>query len=292
MPLYFVAIRHVPSHEILAQRIVWCGLFLSAVLTLAGRWRDLVRALRSRRVWLMFFATALFLSCNWLIYIHGVTTGQTVETSLGYFINPLLNVALGILFFRERLRPLQAWALALATVGVLDQIVLAGHFPWIALALALSFALYGLLRKMAPADALLGLAIETFVLVLPAGAYLAVFAGRGQLSFGALDWTTDALLVASGVITAVPLLCFGQAARKLRLSTLGFLQYLAPTLQFLLAITVLGEPMDPHRWVSFACIWVALGVYSYDAWRSLRGRRVGAPAGRFLRSLPAVSRTD
>jgi chloramphenicol-sensitive protein RarD len=266
---------------------------LAGLLTALGRWRDLARALRSRAVRLTFLTTALLLSANWLAYIHGVTTGRTVETSLGYFINPLLSVALGMVFFRERLAPLQAWALALATAGVLVQIVTAGHVPWIALTVALSFALYGLLRKTAPADALLGLTIETFFLIAPSAAYLALFAYRGRLVFGTSGLTTDLLLLASGVITAVPLLCFGRAARALRLSTLGFLQYLAPTVQFLLAITVLGEPMDRTRWASFACIWLALAVYSFDAWRgTVNGQSVRDAVGVECLPRPAVSQTD
>jgi chloramphenicol-sensitive protein RarD len=293
MPLYFVAIRHVPSYEILAQRIVWCGLLLTALVTLAGRWGDLAKALRSNRVRLTFLVTAVLLAVNWLAYIHGVTTGRTVETSLGYFINPLLSVALGMAVFRERLRPMQFGALALATVGVLVLVAAAGDVPWIALTVAFSFALYGLLRKTAPADAFLGLTIETYVLVLPSAAYLAVFARRGELIFGSTGLTTDALLVASGAITAVPLLCFGQAAKLLRLSTLGFLQYIAPSAQFLLAITVLGEDMPGYKWKSFALIWAALAVYSWDAWRGLNESRTAArrsAAVRFPR--PAVSRTD
>jgi chloramphenicol-sensitive protein RarD len=204
-----------------------------------------------------------------------------------------LSVALGILVFRERLRPLQVAALVLATVGVLVRVVMTGHFPWIALTVAFSFALYGLLRKTAPADAFLGLSIETFVLVAPATAYLAFFAHRGELVFGSTGLATDALLVASGAITAVPLLCFGQAARKLRLSTLGFLQYLAPSAQFVLAITVLGEQMAVYQWASFALIWVALAVYSLDAVRSLHGSRPLPAVPRTVRlPNPVVSRTD
>ncbi len=292
MPLYFAALRHVPPTEILAQRIVWCGLFLAALLLLTGRWPHLLRALRSRRVFVTFLATSLCLSINWLTYIHGVATRQTVETSLGYFINPLLNVALGMMFFRERLRPLQLAALVVAAAGVLNLVVAAGNVPWIALSLATSFALYGLIRKTAPADAFLGLTIETVILLPPALGFAAYLTVTGRLHLGTDGPATDALLAASGVITAVPLLLFGVAARHLRLSTLGFLQYLAPSAQFLLAITALGEPMAPENWVSFACIWVALAVYSFDVWRGLRQGGASRPANRAApRRRPAVSRT-
>jgi chloramphenicol-sensitive protein RarD len=274
MPLYFAALRAVPAPEILGQRIVWCGLFLVAILTLFGRWPDLLRACRSGVTVRTFLITALLLSLNWLVYIYGVATGQTVETSLGYFINPLLNVALGYVFFRERLRPLQLAAIALALIGVANLVVAAGEFPWIALTLAASFAVYGLLRKTAPADAVVGLSIETFLLLPPACAYVTYLWLTGQLHLGTVDRTTDALLLASGVITAVPLLFFGVAARNLSLSTLGFLQYVAPSAQFVLAITVLGEPMASDRWISFGCIWIALATYSFDTWRALsRSRR-------------------
>jgi chloramphenicol-sensitive protein RarD len=293
MPLYFAALRGVPADEILAQRIVWCGLFLGALLTITGRWADLVRTCRSAVVLRTFLATAVLLSINWLVYIHGVTSGQTVETSLGYFINPLLNVASGFAFFRERLRPLQLFALGLAAIGVLNLVIAAGHFPWIALTIATSFALYGLLRKTAKADALIGLSIETLILLPPAVAYAGFLWATGSLHLGTVDRTTDGLLLASGIITAVPLLFFGVAAQNLRLSTLGFLQYVAPSAQFLLAITVLGESMSLVRWASFLCIWIALAVYSWDTWRGMRqARTIGVPERENLRPEPAVSRID
>jgi chloramphenicol-sensitive protein RarD len=273
MPLYFAALRNVPSYEILAQRIVWCGVFLAGIVTIAGRWPDVSRAVRTPRVIGVFLVTSVLLSINWLVYIHGVTSGQTIETSLGYFINPLLNVALGMMFFRERLRSTQIAAVALAAVGVVNLIVVAGHFPWIALSIALSFAFYGLIRKTAPADALLGLTLESFILLAPAIAFATYLLANGELHLGPGDWRTNGLLLASGVITAVPLLCFGVAAQHLRLSTLGFLQYLAPTGQFLLAVIVLGEEMTRERWISFGCIWTALAVYSFDTWRGLRPAR-------------------
>jgi chloramphenicol-sensitive protein RarD len=276
MPLYFTALRQVPAYEILAQRIVWCAVFLAAIVTAAGRWREVVCGFRSPGVIGLFLVTSVLLSINWLVYIHGVTSGQTIETSLGYFINPLLNVALGVIFFRERLRPTQLAAVALAGVGVLNLVLAAGHFPWIALSIALSFALYGLFRKTAPADALLGLTLESFILLIPAWAYASYLLVNGDLHLGSGDWRTNNLLLASGTITAVPLLCFGVAAQHLRLSTLGFLQYLAPTGQFLLAIIVLGEEMTRERWISFICIWAALAVYSVDTWRGMRQVREAA----------------
>jgi len=281
MPLYFRALKGVPAGEILAQRIIWCSVLLAGLVTLTGRWSDFLRCVGSRKVWTTFSVTAVLLSINWLTYIHGVVTERTVETSLGYFINPLLNVVFGVVLFRERLRPLQAAAVGLATVGVLLLVIAAGEPPWIALTLAFSFALYGVFRKTAPADALLGLTFETLILVVPAVAFAAYLAATSRLHLGP-DLRMDALLLASGAVTAVPLLCFGVAARNLRLSTLGFLQFVAPTTQFLLAVTVMGETVGADRWFSFALIWLALAVYSLDIRRS-----VAATADRRAREKPA-----
>jgi chloramphenicol-sensitive protein RarD len=273
MPLYFVAVREVSAGEILAQRIVWCGLLLIVILTLTGKWDELRARLRTPGVRRTFLLTALLLSVNWLVYIYGVTTRQTVETSLGYFINPLINVVLGVIVLHERLRPGQAAAVVLAALAVGSLVASSGQVPWIALTLGVSFAVYGLLRKRAPVDALLGLSIETFVLAPVALGYLAVLLHRGASAFGQVSRTVDLLLLASGVVTAVPLLCFGQAARQLRLSTLGVLQYLAPTVQFILAVVWLGETVAPEKVRAFVVIWAALAIYSLDSWRALATRR-------------------
>jgi chloramphenicol-sensitive protein RarD len=271
MPLYFWALQGVPPAEILAQRIIWCGLLLIIVMTITGRWPEFAAGLRSRRTWSTFLLTATLLSINWLTYIYGVLNKQTVETSLGYFINPLLNVVFGVVIFHERLRLLQAVAVGLAAIGVLVLVVAADRPPWIALTLAFSFALYGVFRKTAPADALLGLTFETLMLLVPAAVYAIYLAITSQLHFGP-DLRLDGLLAASGAVTAVPLLCFGVAARSLRLSTLGFLQFTAPTVQFLLAVIVMGEVVGPERWFSFMLIWVALGIYSMDIRRAVARR--------------------
>jgi chloramphenicol-sensitive protein RarD len=203
-----------------------------------------------------------------------------------------LNVALGVVFFRERLRPLQFCALGLAVIGVLNLVFAAGQLPWIALTIASSFAVYGLLRKTAPVDAFIGLSIEAFILLPVALAYGAYLGFTRALHLGAIDRTTDGLLLSSGLVTAVPLLLFGVAARNLRLSTLGFLQFLAPTIQFLLAISVLGETMAPEKWASFACIWVALAVYSIDTGRAMQQLRTERAVIRRWQPQPAVSQID
>jgi chloramphenicol-sensitive protein RarD len=273
MPLYFYAVSDVSPGEILAQRIVWCGILLALVLAITGRWREMVERLRTPGVPRTFACTAVLLTINWLAYIYGVTHQRTVETSLGYFINPLLSVLLGMIVLRERLRFGQAVAVLLAAAGVLIPVAAAGEMPYIALTVAVSFALYGLLRKQAPVDALVGLSIETFFLAPYAVAYLGYLLIEGNMALGHSGPTVDALLLASGLITAAPLLWFGKAARLLSLSTLGILQYVAPTMQFVLAVLYLGESVAPTKWVAFALIWAALAIYSIDSWRFARSER-------------------
>jgi chloramphenicol-sensitive protein RarD len=265
MPLYFKAVQAVKPAELLAHRIVWCLLLLAAVLTLWRRWPHLRRCLTDRRVLVLLTASALLVGTNWLIYIHGVSTQRIVQTSLGYFINPLLSILLGLLFFGERLRPWQWLAVALAVAGVGWHLWGVGELPWIALSIAGSFAVYGLVRKVTPVDAVVGLTVETLVLLLPAVAYLAWDASQQTNVFGRGDWQTDALVLASGIVTAVPLLCFGQAARRLRLSTLGFLQYLAPSMQLALGVLLYGEAFNPERAVSFGLIWAGLAVLTVES---------------------------
>jgi chloramphenicol-sensitive protein RarD len=273
MPLYFYAVGEVSPGEILAQRIFWCGVLLAIVLGLTGRWREMVERLRTPGVPRTFACTALLLTVNWLAYIYGVTHQRTVETSLGYFINPLLSVLLGMIVLRERLRFGQAVAVLLAAAGVLIPVAAAADVPKIALTVAVSFALYGLLRKQAPVDALVGLSIETFILAPFAAGYLILLMARGDMALGRSGATVDALLLASGMITAAPLLWFGKAARMLSLSSLGILQYVAPTMQFVLAVLYLGESVAPTKWAAFALIWAALAIYSFDSWRYARSER-------------------
>jgi chloramphenicol-sensitive protein RarD len=273
MPLYFDAVRDVPPGEILAQRIVWCGALLAIALGVTGHWREMIDRLRAPGVPRTFSCTAFLLTTNWLAYIYGVTHGRTVDTSLGYFINPLLSVLLGMFVLRERLRFWQAVAVLLAAAGVLIPVAAAAEVPWIALTVAVSFATYGLLRKQAPVDALVGLSIETLILAPFAAAYLLLLLFQGNMALGSSGATVDALLLASGIITAAPLLWFGKAARMLSLSTLGILQYVAPTMQFVLAVLYLGESVAPTKWAAFALIWAALAIYSFDSWRHARSER-------------------
>jgi chloramphenicol-sensitive protein RarD len=261
LPLYFKALRPVPAVEVLAHRVVWSLLLLSAVLASRSGVRGF--AAPFRRLPLLAATTAL-IATNWLVYIWAVQSGRVLEASLGYFVNPLVNVLLGVVFLGEALSARQRGAVALAGAGVLVLVLRAGAFPWIALVLAASFGLYGLLRKRAAIDPVGGLLAETALLAPPAIAYLAFRAASGAGAFGTAPGTSF-LLAAAGPITALPLVGFGLAVHRLRLSTMGLVQYLAPTGQFLLAVLLYREPFGPAHAVAFALIWTSLGLYSWDA---------------------------
>lgn len=267
MPLYFRAVELVPREEILAFRITMVAVILAGILYFSGRWHDFRRAVGSPRILLALACSTTLLAMNWYIYIYAIHTRQAVQTSLGYFINPLFNVALGVVIFRERLRSVQTIAIAIAAGGVAYQVWHSGEIPWIAISLALSFGLYSAIRKVVPVDGILGLAVETGLMLGPSMIYLAYHYNEIGPSFGRHNVQTDVLLWLSGPITAVPMVCFGQAARKLRLTTLGLIQYLAPSMQFVCAVWLLGEPLRWYQAVSFGLIWLALGLYSADAFR-------------------------
>ncbi len=265
-PLYWRLLAHVPAHEILMHRVVWSALFLAFVMR--GRWPDLRAAAgRPRTAWLLLGSTFL-IGLNWYLYIKGVADHRVLDTSLGYYINPLVSMALGVIVLGERLRGLQAAAAALAAAGVLWIVQTHGHLPWLSLSLALTFALYGLLRKVSHADALVGLSFETFVLTVPSALGLIWLALHGHAPADARTW----MLLAGGAgVTAVPLLWFVEAARRLDLKTMGFLQFLSPTLQFLIAVLAFGEALSRERLLSFVLIWAAVALYCGDA--ALRSRR-------------------
>ncbi len=273
VPIYFKLVVQVPAVEVLAHRVVWSVLLLAVWMRIRGRWRVAAVALRDRSTVLTLLGTTTLIAGNWYLFIWAVGHDRILQASLGYFINPLVNVLLGFVFLGERLRKWQTVSVALAAAGVIYLTVGYGRFPWIALILAGSFGSYGLLRKVAPVDALIGLTAETLLLLPLALAYL-VYAGVGQhLTFGHGPRTLDLLLMAAGVVTAVPLLWFTNAAKRLRLATMGFLQYLAPTGHFLLAVIVYREPFVLDHAITFGCIWTALAVYSFDTVRAARSAR-------------------
>jgi len=270
VPVYFKAVAHVAALEVLAHRVVWSVVLLAILLRISGSWRSLAGAMGSRRTVLTLLGTTTLIATNWFVFIWTVAHNQVLQASLGYFINPLVNVLLGMVFLRERLRPWQTFSVLLATAGVGYQTWQLGTLPAVALLLAFTFGFYGLLRKTAPVEAVVGLTVETFLLVPLALVYLGYLWRDGALCFGHASWQTNVLLPLGGVVTAVPLLWFTHAARRLRMATLGFLQYLAPSLQFLLAVAAYDEPFTRTHMVSFACIWTALAIYSTST--ALQGR--------------------
>ena len=260
LPIYFKALRAVPSVDIVAHRILWSVPILALLLSVAGAWEELGAALRNRRAMLLLGVTALLIGANWLLYVYAVNSGHILAGSLGYYLNPLANVLLGRIVLKERLSWLQWAAVALAAAGIAALAAGALGQLWISIALCLSFASYGLLRKIAPVDATAGLAIETALLAPFAAAWLVWSFSSGQPTFG--DSSADIVLIAvAGVVTTVPLLLFTVAARLLPYSMLGMLQFIAPTLQFLIAVLLYGEPFTTAHAIAFGAIWAALGLY-------------------------------
>jgi chloramphenicol-sensitive protein RarD len=274
LPVYWKLLQQVPAYEILCHRMAWSLVLTLGLVFLTGRRAVFRQALRERENIITFTATGLLLAVNWLLYIWAVNAGYIVEASLGYFINPLINVFFGMIFFKEKMRPVQWLALLLAFLGVLYLTIYYGQFPWIALVLATSFAIYGLLHKQNNLGALDALCLETGILFLPAAAVLIGLAFTGSGSFGKIEVSGSLLLVGTGVITTVPLLLFGYAAHKIPLSTLGLMQYLAPTINLMLGIFIYGEEFPTTRMIGFMLIWGALAIFMGDnLLRRLRNKK-------------------
>ena len=270
LPLFLKLLAGVPALQILAHRALWSLALLAGAATLLGRWPPILAHARNRRTLIMLAASATLIATNWLIYIWAVFDGQMLAASLGYFINPLVNVALGVAVLGERLRRLQALAVGLAAVGVSAMALSGAGGIWISLALALTFGVYGLVRKLVAPDALAGLLIETALLAPLAIGCILWSAGQGESAFGHAPGL-DALLIMSGAVTAAPLLMFAAAARRMRYATLGLFQYIAPTMLFLESVLLFGERMTAVHIFTFACIWIGLAIYAIDG---LRGARI------------------
>jgi chloramphenicol-sensitive protein RarD len=264
-PIYWKALDAVPPLEIILHRVVWAFIFLLVLIFLGRRWDELFRALKDLKILLILSATGVILGLNWWLYVWAINNNFVLQGSLGYYINPLVNVVFGVLFLRERLRPIQVLAVLLAAVGVVYLTISYGSFPWIALALASSFGLYGLIRKVAPVGPLVGLSIETMLLTTPAAAYLIYLGAKGRGFFLHGSVRIDLLLLGTSVLTAVPLTFFTAGARRINLSTLGLLQYIAPTGMFLLAVFYYHEPFSRVQVWTFIMIWAALAIYSTDS---------------------------
>jgi chloramphenicol-sensitive protein RarD len=269
-PLYLALLAPVPALEVLAHRIVWCCVFVVAWLALRGELPAMRTALANRGTRLRLAVTGALISVNWLTYVWAINHGHVIDSSLGYFINPLVSVALGVVVLSERLYRAQWTAVALAAAGVLYLAVVTGRPPWIALVLAFSFGLYGLIRKVVAVESLPALATETLLLAPLAAGYLLWVGAQGTGAFGRLGIGMDLLLLGSGVATAVPLALFGYGARRIPLSTVGLTQYLAPSMQLLLGVFFFGEPFPRARAIGFALIWCGLAIYAIDRLR--RGR--------------------
>jgi len=266
-PIYFKAISIVPPSEVLAHRIVGAAILLAAFLSLTHRWGLVLNSLRSRQTRIFLLATTVLIGTNWFLFIWAVTNNLLLQASLGYYINPLVSILLGMVFLNERLSRWGKISVALAAVAVAFQVVQGAGVPYVALILACSFGTYGLLRKIVKVDAVVGLAVETSMLFPLAAGYLLWLGLSGHGSLGTISRQFDGLLLLAGAVTTFPLVWFTKAARRLRLSTIGFLQYIGPSLHFVLAVFVYGEAFSWSSAVTFCCIWVALTIYSIDATR-------------------------
>ena len=270
-PLYFALLDSVSPIEIVAHRIIWSLIVVLLVLIVGKQWRAFTSAFSRRNV-IILGSAAIFLSINWLVYVYAVTTNQVVQASLGYFVNPLISVAMGVLILKEKLRKTQWIAVGIAIVAVVVLTIASGSLPWIALTLGLSFATYGLLKKFANLPSLHSLGIETAVLVPIALVILGIAIVNGSESFVLDGPKITFLLIMLGPVTAIPLLAFGGASTRIPLSTLGVLQYITPIAQFFLGVFVFQEIMSPGRWIGFTLVWVSLVIFTVDMYRHTRTR--------------------
>ncbi|HDY92473.1 MAG TPA: EamA family transporter RarD [Pseudoalteromonas sp.] len=275
-PIYFKLIQHVTAFEILMHRVVWSVVFLVLVVSILKYWDKVKRIIVQPKLLLMLVITSALLGFNWGLFIWAINNNHMLDASLGYYINPLLNVLLGMLFLGERLRKFQGVAVALAFSGVVLQLISFGSFPVVAFSLAISFALYGLIRKKLPVEALPGILLEALILLPVALIYWWLMVPTPTSSLPANDWHTNALLISAGIVTTLPLLCFTGAAKRLQYTTLGFFQYIGPSLMFVLAVVFYGEIFDAERVVTFACIWSALAIFSWDSYHQSRKRKKAA----------------
>ncbi len=267
-PLYWPLLEPADAGEILAHRMVWSLIVMSVVVTTARQWADI--RLMAGRTWLLVVAASILISINWGVYIYAVNSGHVIEAALGYFINPLVSVLLGVVIFSERLRPLQWSAVGLGGAAVLVIAIAGGRFPWIAVVLAGSFGLYGLVKKVIPLPPAASLTAEATVLLVPALIFLTFRQLNGTATLTGHGAGHVLLLALSGLITVIPLLAFGASARALPLSVLGLLQYLTPVVQFVLGVTWLHEHMAPARWMGFILVWIALVLLSVEGLRQTR----------------------
>jgi chloramphenicol-sensitive protein RarD len=291
-PLYFPLLKPAGASEVLAHRMVWSLVVVAAVLLVLRRWRWAGELLKQPRRLALIAGAAAVIAVNWGVYIWAVNNDRVVEASLGYFINPLVTIALGVLLLKERLRPVQWAAVGIGLVAVLVLAIGYGRPPWISLVLAFSFGTYGLIKKKVNLGGLESLAAETAIQFLPAAGYLLWLASQGDSTFTSEGPGHAALLAATGIVTALPLVCFGAAAIRVPLSTIGLLQYLAPVFQFLIGVLYFAEAMPPERWAGFALVWLALSLLTWDALRTARRTARSLRATAEARSSAAATAAD
>ncbi|MBU2980069.1 EamA family transporter RarD [Alteromonas sp. C1M14] len=271
-PVYFKQLQALPAIDVLMHRVVWSAVILFVLILGLKQWGKVVLAVKNLRVMRVLFVAGILLGANWLLFIWAINNDHILDASLGYYINPLINIFFGRLFLGEKLRPMQKLAVILTVVGVAVLLVSYGEFPWIALVLAITFSVYGILRKKVAVDSLPGLFIETSLMLPFALCYWVMFASDYS-NMNTNEWSLNALLIAAGVVTTAPLLCFTVAARRIMYSTLGFLQYIGPSIMFALALFVYHEPMDASRFMTFGFVWFALLIFSVDSLSAYRKQR-------------------
>ena len=271
-PLYFRQLAHVSPMDILANRAVWACVFVGILLSLRQRWASVLIIFKNPRQLAMLALAALLVSSNWLVFLWAVAHQQVVASSLGYFLTPLVNVLLGLIVLKERLNKLEWLAVGLAVIAIANEIITLGSLPWVSLFLAVTFGTYGLVRKQIPVDAISGLWLETLAMLPVCGIYALWMAQSGHQVFAPNNALTVTLLIGAGILTAVPLMAFAAATQRLDLATVGMLMYINPTLQFITAVWIFGEPLQSARLISFALIWSGLFVFSWSMWQKLRHR--------------------
>ena len=282
VPLYFAALAAfgVPAWEILAHRIAWSLPIMLLLTTAVAGWGDVVRVLRSRKLVLTLLLSSTLLALNWLVYIYATVTGRVVEASLGYYMMPLVNAALAPIFLGEKLRPAQLPALALVALGVAIPFVWKGNFTWIAVALPITFGLYGLVRKKVAVESMTGLTVETLLMLAPSLGFLLYLSALGQNHMTPNDWRLNALIAFSGVVTVVPLLTYTLSLRRLPLLAVSFIQFLSPKVQMIIAVTWLGESLTPERLAALICVWLAVVIFIGDAlWQARKHQRAAFSVG-------------
>nr|WP_319386952.1 EamA family transporter RarD [uncultured Roseibium sp.] len=272
-PAYYKLTDSVPADIVVSHRIVWSILFVGLFLYLRGRWQEVREALEQPAILVRLMASATFIGVNWLVFVWAIEQERVLDVSLGYFINPLVSILVGLVVLKERLSMGQGFAVAIATLAVLIQAILAGGVPWVSLILAFSFAGYGYVRKVTPVKATPGMFVETLLLFPLAAAYLLYSLGTGADALVLGDIPVLIALIGTGIVTALPLTLFSAAARRLPLFMLGLMQYLAPSLHFLMAVYVWHEPLDPTKLLAFSMIWAALAVFTLDSWQRYRRAR-------------------